>query len=184
MYASDYKMALLKAQDDPLLQSMLTSDPLEAQVHVTDLFGIKHEFLSNYLSKWRNHPNGFTRLIGLRPTGWTYKPEGVIDKNSTIAKVLEREKRRKFSPAGMYPQRDSTTQCLAFGVPYSEHSSFYELTCFALSLPYTRMIPTVNVHTATSRSKMQSWFERWQQEKKRRADNHLGAVPGRSPTYW
>jgi DNA cross-link repair 1A protein len=34
------------------------------------------------------------------------------------------------------------------GVPYSEHSSFFELTCFALSLPCRpemKMIATVNV---------------------------------------
>lgn len=33
------------------------------------------------------------------------------------------------------------------GVPYSEHSSFFELTCFALSLPGAdlKMIATVNV---------------------------------------
>ena len=33
------------------------------------------------------------------------------------------------------------------GVPYSEHSSFFELTCFALSMPGhdLKMIATVNV---------------------------------------
>ena len=33
------------------------------------------------------------------------------------------------------------------GVPYSEHSSFFELSCFALSMPGPdlRMIATVNV---------------------------------------
>lgn len=38
-----------------------------------------------------------------------------------------------------------STQSL--GVPYSEHSSFFELTCFALSCPGpdVRMIATVNV---------------------------------------
>lgn len=36
---------------------------------------------------------------------------------------------------------------MGLGVPYSEHSSFFELTCFALSLPGPdlRMIATVNV---------------------------------------
>ena len=33
------------------------------------------------------------------------------------------------------------------GIPYSEHSSFFELTCFALSVPGpdVKMIATVNV---------------------------------------
>ena len=36
---------------------------------------------------------------------------------------------------------------LKTGVPYSEHSSFFELTCFALSMPGpdVKMIATVNV---------------------------------------
>lgn len=36
---------------------------------------------------------------------------------------------------------------LMLGVPYSEHSSFFELTCFALSVPGpdVKMIATVNV---------------------------------------
>lgn len=47
-------------------------------------------------------------------------------------------------------------------------SSFFELTCFALSIQYVRMIATVNVGTAKSRAKLNSWFEKWEGEKKRR----------------
>ena len=38
-------------------------------------------------------------------------------------------------------------ECKVIGVPYSEHSSFFELTCFALSVPglELKMIATVNV---------------------------------------
>lgn len=43
-----------------------------------------------------------------------------------------------------------------WAVPYSEHSSFTELTCFCLSVPgEPRIIPTVNVGSAKSREKMQ-----------------------------
>jgi DNA cross-link repair 1A protein len=63
--------------------------------------------------------------------------------------------------------RNSTPKLMLYGVPYSEHSSFFELTCFALSVDWGKMIATVNVGSATSRSKMQKWFERWEAEKKR-----------------
>lgn len=120
-------MKLLKAQDDPLLHSLLTTNPLAAQVHVVFLSDINHEKLSVYLSQYRKMQGGFDKLIGLRPSGWTYKPEKTSDKAPlTVAKIIEREKQRKFSPAGMIPQRDSKPGCLAYGVPYSEHSSMFE----------------------------------------------------------
>lgn len=61
-------------------------------------------------------------VIGLRPTGWTFKSEGPEDKLPSIAKTLARDSKRGFSPAYLYPQRDSTERCQAYGVPYSEHS--------------------------------------------------------------
>lgn len=74
---------------------------------------------------------------------------------------------------------------MGFGVPYSEHSSFFELTAFALSLDYVKMIATVNIHTALSRKKMEAWYEKWRIEKKRRADAGIPRmVPARSENYW
>ncbi|GAA5863083.1 hypothetical protein JCM1840_002465 [Sporobolomyces johnsonii] len=186
VYCDSRKRELFLAQDDADLHSLLTEDPLEAQVHVGYLSDISRESLQDYLGKYKapRVEGGFTKLIGLRPTGWTYRSE-TKDKLPTIAKILLMEQQRKFSPAGLYPQRDSTPQCMAFGVPYSEHSSFFELTCFCLSLDYTRIIPTVNVHSPASRNKMREWIDRWAAEKKRRADARLPKiVPYRSEQYW
>ncbi|KAM0745986.1 hypothetical protein T439DRAFT_330178 [Meredithblackwellia eburnea MCA 4105] len=189
VYCDTYKTALFRAQDDPELHAMLTQDPYEAQVHVGMLQSINQESLSNYLGKYKDDGlggrDGFTKIIGLRPTGWTYRPEGTVDKMPTVNKVLEREKLRTFSPAGMYPQRDSTPTHLAFGVPYSEHSSFFELTCFALSLNCHKWIPTVNVGSEASRKKMSVWFSKWADEKKRRTNARMPTlVPPRDKEYW
>ncbi|KAK4057979.1 DNA cross-link repair protein PSO2/SNM1 [Microbotryomycetes sp. JL221] len=186
IYCDERKLSIMLAQDDSELHSMLTREPLEAQVHMVWLQEIKSDSLSDYLGQYhaKHVKGGFTRLIGLRPTGWTYKNESK-EKNPTISKILERESKRNFSSSGLYPQRDSTWRCLAFGCPYSEHSSFYELTCFALSLDYVKMIPTVNVHSVASRNKMKDWMQRWQQEKKRRQDLNIPRmVTPRSPDYW
>ncbi|KPV77574.1 uncharacterized protein RHOBADRAFT_24085 [Rhodotorula graminis WP1] len=186
IYCDARKRDLFLAQDDPDLHSLLTDDPLAGQVHVGWLRDINREVMSDYLAKYKapRVEGGFTKMIGLRPTGWTYRSE-TKDKVPSIPKILALEQQRKFSPAGLYPQRDSTPMCMAFGVPYSEHSSFFELTCFALSLDYTRIIPTVNVHTAGSRTKMKSWIDRWAAEKKRRADARMPRiVPFRALTYW
>lgn len=83
--------------------------------------------------------------------------------------VIRRDQARTFADASLKPMRGScrqfmmygkcqrvtavpgpqirTIRTLTSGVPYSEHSSFFELTCFALSVPGpdVRMIATVNV---------------------------------------
>ncbi|GJN89662.1 hypothetical protein Rhopal_002649-T1 [Rhodotorula paludigena] len=186
IFCDQHKRNLFLAQDDPELHALLTEDPLAAQVHVGGLRDITREAMSDYLAMWKapRVEGGFTKMIGLRPTGWTYRSE-TKDKMPSIAKILQIEQQRKFSPAGLYPQRDSTPMCMAFGVPYSEHSSFFELTCFCLSLDYVRIIPTVNVHTAASRNKMKGWIDRWAAEKKRRADTKAPkVVPFRHENYW
>ncbi|GAA6010089.1 hypothetical protein JCM11491_005862 [Sporobolomyces phaffii] len=186
IYADPRKKELFLAQDDPDLHSLLTDDPLEAQVHVGWLSSIQREAMLDYLAKYKapRCPGGFNKMIGLRPTGWTYRSESK-DKFPSIQKILQLEQSRKFSPAGLYPQRDSTAQCMAFGVPYSEHSSFFELTCFCLSLDYVRIIPTVNVHNVNSRNKMKEWIDRWAAEKKRRQDARMPkVVPFRHENYW
>ncbi|BGP15133.1 hypothetical protein JCM10213_005406 [Rhodosporidiobolus nylandii] len=186
VYADERKTPLFLAQDDPELHALLTDDPLRAQVHVGGLRDITRDAMQEYLGKLhaKRVEGGFTSMIGLRPTGWTYRSESK-DKYPSIAKILQLEQQRKFSPAGLYPQRDSTPQTMAFGVPYSEHSSFFELTCFCLSLDYVKVIPTVNVHNAQSRSKMKGWIDRWAAEKKRRKDARLPkVVPFRSERYW
>lgn len=76
----------------------------------------------------------------------------------------------------------STGALQLFGVPYSEHSSFFELTCFALSLDWARMIATVNVGSEASRAKMAKWVERWEAERRKRGK--VEVVSYRAPDYW
>lgn len=78
---------------------------------------------------------------------------------------------------------------MLYGVPYSEHSSFFELTCFALSCDWVKMIATVNVHSQKSRAKMARWVEKWEVERrKRRAEGTdiatEGVVAYRRIDYW
>lgn len=86
--------------------------------------------------------------------------------------------------------RNSTNALTLYGVPYSEHSSFFELTCFALSMNWVKMIATVNVGSESGRGKMSKWFERWELERRRRKEkgegllDRDGVVPFRSVDYW
>lgn len=71
VYCDGYKRSLCLAQDDPDLHALLTEDPLEAQVHIGGLRDITREVMQDYLGKYKapRIDNGFTKMIGLRPTG-------------------------------------------------------------------------------------------------------------------
>ena len=78
--------------------------------------------------------------------------------------------------------KNSTQALQVYGVPYSEHSSFFELTCFALSLDWGKMIATVNVGSENARNKMGKWIERWDAERKKRGKGEV--VEYRAKDYW
>lgn len=185
IYADKRKMEIFAAQNDPELMSMVTDNPYEGQIHVTWLGQIKVDELSDYLDKFKPH---FTSIVGLRPTGWTFKPEGTLAtslKQPSVIQMLSRELQRSYNPSWMTPTKDSTRTVEAYGVPYSEHSSFAELTCFAVSMDVVRIIPTVNVGSKKSRQNMNGWIERWAQERKRRkAAGEPLMVPHRTMDYW
>ncbi|KAJ5675281.1 DNA repair metallo-beta-lactamase [Penicillium maclennaniae] len=166
IFATPQKQRICKCLEDPELSSLLTSDPKEAQVHMQTLFEIRADTLADYLDPLKPH---FSRVVGFRPTGWSYRPPaGRKLQNPPVPTVLRGEHwRTPFTAQDLTPQRGSTRESACFGVPYSEHSSFRELTMFCCALRIGRVIPTVNVGSAKSRENMKAWIERWEAEKKR-----------------
>ena len=69
VYCDARKAGILRCQSDPELIAMLTDNPREACVHVVPLGSISAEKLRGYADSWRDT---FTKVIGLRPTGWSY----------------------------------------------------------------------------------------------------------------
>ncbi|ORY34687.1 DNA repair metallo-beta-lactamase-domain-containing protein [Naematelia encephala] len=184
IYCDPRKRSILLCQTDPELHALLTDDPLDAQVHLLPLGNISLDSLQPYLHRLSPH---FDRVLGFRPTGWTYTPPAGTDLMPDVNMVIRRDQSRWFGEAGLKPMRGSCRQFMMYGVPYSEHSSFFELTCFALSLPGPdlKMIATVNVGNEKSRAKMKKWFEKWSAEKARRKEKNLPAVVDyRHVTYW
>lgn len=55
---------------------------------------------------------------------------------------------------------------------------------FILSLHHDRVIPTVNVGSDTSRSRMRVWTEKWTHLSKARARQGDMLVAPRSDAYW
>ncbi|KAI0769246.1 DRMBL-domain-containing protein [Irpex lacteus] len=179
VYSDARKTAILRCQSDPELESLLTSDPLEAGIHLLPLGTIASDKLKIYLERYKGH---FSKVIGFRPTGWTFSAPSGTETLPAIYSVIARSQAKSFTYANLNPMKNSTSTLQMYGVPYSEHSSFFELTCFALSLDWGRMIATVNVGSETSRGKMSKWVERWDAERKKRGKGEI--VSPRDPDFW
>lgn len=166
IYAPAGKQRICAALEDEELLSRLTNDPRKAQVHMTPLFEIRAESLGDYLAEYSDR---FTRAVAFRPSGWNYRPPGSrFTESPAVGTVLYSENWKSgYSMRDLMPQRGSNQRTATYGVPYSEHSSFRELTMFCCSLRIDKVIPTVNVGSAKSREKMKLWVERWNTWKKK-----------------
>ncbi|KAJ3798933.1 DNA cross-link repair protein pso2/snm1 [Lentinula aff. detonsa] len=179
IYCDPRKTAILRCQADPELHSLLTKDPLDAQVHIVPLGHVNLEKLKEYSEKYMNH---FKNVIGFRPTGWTYIQPAGTDQTPSIPTIISRAQQNTFTHADLRQGRGSSSTLQVYPVPYSEHSSFFELTCFAMSFEWGKMIATVNVGSEASRGKMAKWVERWEKERKRQGRDYV--VPSRKDDYW
>jgi len=173
IYAPTSKRRIVAALEDPELDALMTDDPRAAQVHMTPLFEINADTLDDYLKGYFPH---FTRAVGFRPSGWNYRPPNSrFVESPSVQTVLNSDNwKSNYSMRELVPQRGSTSRASCFGVPYSEHSSFRELTVFCCALRIEKVIPTVNVGTAKGRERMKQWCERWAQERKK---NGLWQLP-------
>lgn len=214
IYGSEHKLELMRCIDeDAELRSMLTTDPLDAAVHVSRLDSINRDNMTDYLDSFKGHFTKVASLIGVAPVlpfadeqskmlDWVETDRLVVQERfSSHEKPGRGTGDREPDPQTLFPSMVVSTeglyragarlrcavqraQCawLSFFVSLCrlKHrqmanaaalvQSFRELTCFCTSVSHVRIIPTVNVHTESSRAKMRAWFERWQAERKRRSD--------------
>ncbi|CCM06966.1 uncharacterized protein FIBRA_09280 [Fibroporia radiculosa] len=179
IYCDSRKAALLRCQADPELDALLTKDPMEGGVHLVPLSVIASDRLKDYVERYKGH---YHKAVGFRPTGWTFSAPAGTDVSPAVATVISRSQSRNFTHTHLNPMKNSTAALQIYGVPYSEHSSFFELTCFALSVNWGKMIATVNVGSENSRKKMEKWIERWEAERKKRTKGEV--VEQRAEDYW
>lgn len=179
IYASPAKIRICSQLGDPELTALMTNNPHEAQVHMQMLMELRAETLAEYLDHYRPH---FGRVIGLRPSGWSYRPTMANNGSGATAQVTANMApssvpttqilhgpswRTRFGPRDLIPQQGSSREAMCFGVPYSEHSSFRELMLFVMGLRIEKIVPTVNVGSAPSRKRMKAWTDRWLVERRR-----------------
>lgn len=172
IFASPGKIKICKQLGDAELTSLLTSNPVEAQVHMQMLMEIRAETLQDYLNSYKPH---FSRIVGFRPSGWNFRPSNgkTVGANTAPGSIPTEQVlhgkgwRHRFGYKDFVAQRGSTKEAMCFGVPYSEHSSFRELAMFIMSLRIEKVIPTVNVGSEQSRKRMKAWIDRWMVERRR-----------------
>ncbi|KAE9398576.1 DRMBL-domain-containing protein, partial [Gymnopus androsaceus JB14] len=170
---------ILRCQADPELHALLTRNPLEAQVHIVPLGHVNLDKLKEYSEKYKCH---FKKVVGFRPTGWTFTQPAGTDQVASIETIISRAQRNTFTYSDLHQGRGSSSTLQVYPVPYSEHSSFFELTCFAMSFEWGKMIATVNVGSETSRGKMAKWVESWEKERRKKGREYV--VPSRKDDYW
>ncbi|KAJ4402245.1 DNA cross-link repair protein PSO2/SNM1 [Gnomoniopsis sp. IMI 355080] len=179
IFASPAKIRICSQLGDPALTALMTNNPHEAQVHMQMLMELRAETLAEYLDHYRPH---FGRVIGLRPSGWSYRPTMANNGSGATTQVTANMPpssvptsqilhgpswRTRFGPRDLVPQQGSSREAMCFGVPYSEHSSFRELMLFVMGLRIEKIVPTVNVGSEPSRKRMKGWTDRWLAERRR-----------------
>ncbi|KDN65868.1 putative DNA repair metallo-beta-lactamase [Colletotrichum sublineola] len=173
IFASKSKIRICSKLGDPELTALMTDNPYEAQVHMQMLMEIRAETLQEYLNSYKPH---FSRIIGFRPSGWNYRPQGASKavaastQPGTIptTQIFQGKAwRSRFGVKDFVAQRGSTKEAMCFGVPYSEHSSFRELAMFLMSLRIEKVVPTVNVGSEVSRKRMKGWIDKWLAERRK-----------------
>lgn len=174
IFASPSKIKICQQLGDPELATLMTSNPLEAQVHMQMLMELRAETLQEYLDGYKPH---FTRIVGFRPSGWSYRggsstaknvPANVSPASVPTTGILHGPAwRTRFGKGDLVAQRGSTREAMCFSVPYSEHSSFRELALFLMALRIEKVVPTVNVGSEPNRRKMKGWIDRWLAERRK-----------------
>ncbi|KAI0009801.1 DRMBL-domain-containing protein [Xylariaceae sp. FL0662B] len=181
IFASRSKIKICSQLGDPELAALMTSDPLEAQVHMQMIMEIRAETLQEYLNSYKPH---FTRIVGFRPSGWNFRggnnnnaaggtknanvPANTSPGTVPTTHILHGPAwKTRFGCRDFVAQRGSTREAMCFGVPYSEHSSFRELALFLMALRIEKVVPTVNVGSEQSRRRMKAWTDRWLSDRRK-----------------
>ena len=113
---------------DKETMDLFTTNADETDLWVVPLSNINMKNLPGYL---KLESRSFSRILGIRPTGWAMK-----SKSSSLLNVS---------------LKGSIMVC---GVPYSEHSSFPELVDCIETLQPRRIVPTVSVSKSDAQVKL------------------------------
>ncbi|ODV94612.1 hypothetical protein PACTADRAFT_50483 [Pachysolen tannophilus NRRL Y-2460] len=178
VYANISKRDILNTFDWPELKNLITDNPYETQVHLIPMGYLNNDNLENYFHPFRNH---FTQMVVFRPTGWSYLSQNStkwmkeMSKNDILMRILlqnrDKNDNSNFKIEQIEKQFNVNRLIQLYQVPYSEHSSFRELSFFVILLDFDKVIPTVNLHSLDAIREMEFWIKEFEEVKKSKLVN-------------
>lgn len=139
VYVDKRRYRILSALEWPKERmNLFTTVKSESYLWVVPLGHVNFKKMPEYLEEGNKHKPAFAkqygRVVGFRPTGWTYsaskKPSKAAGASPTKQKLISSKTNGRFS---------------VHGVPYSEHSSFPELVDCLRCLKPKKITTTVSV---------------------------------------
>lgn len=160
-------------------QNILTDDPSKSHVHLVSLKVLSDaNSIDNYMKNLQeqNKTIDFKEIFGFIPTGWTFGnryqkgfqyngnlsyEENQKNRIAYCVNLLKTHKDVKYNSSldWLKSQYKPRNKYQVFKVPYSEHSSFFELLNFCINIPWHNMISTVNVDNGVNSAETSEWFK-------------------------
>lgn len=192
----DDKLEIIRNYEDEYLDSVITQNDVgedseaDCVVHLVpmNIVGGINE-LNNYFNHNKYHDH-FERCVGLRPTGWSFvnrwaqtEFDFTDDEKclKELANTLTNCQSYSFisnilpqAPVTKGPKGKNKPEAALYRIytlPYSEHSSYRELSYFGIFFKTGSIIPTVNFEKPESREKMSAIIRLWELFRKIKLSN-------------
>lgn len=158
IYVPHTKYQMVKQYVEWFPDDLVTTDLEGSNVHLVSMHGNLEKYLSQIQDQYES-------IVIFKPTGWTftnkfnssYKNWNDDEMKKWVFQTLSSD--TPFSVDHILSQKSKREGKIHyFDVPYSEHSSFRDLSVFATTLKWRRMIPTVNL---SQHKEMERWFNVW-----------------------
>lgn len=199
------KLDIIRTYDNEYLSKYVTNEDrgdekCQCVVHLVpmNIVGSKGE-ISNYFTH-NKYYDTFEQCVGLRPTGWSFqekKTEGVNNDEvledygdwettinmprahaiNTIADIMLEQPPYAFIDVA--PSKTNKAPYNIYSLPYSEHSSFRELSYFGIFFNIGKIIPTVNTHNEWSIKRMDDIIAQWEDIRTIKRDRQLDMKLGK-----
>ncbi|OWB78683.1 catalytic activity protein [[Candida] boidinii] len=165
IYCNFTKRETIKLFEWNELIELINDDPFNSQIHLVPMRDITN--LNSVKNYFKNFSKKFNNIIAITPTGWTFNSKYAkkeedntnnFNDHENIIMNLLNNKSTEFNINSIESNFKKDSIYNLIKIPYSEHSSFRELTFFSIFLNYNEIIPTVNLNEI---NKLLIWIKLW-----------------------